>query len=145
MSKEYYQIYDAYPLLKNPQRYVGSRPLTLRSSYEISFVFKFLDKHSSVLQWKSEDIIIPYEGVDGRVHRYYVDFWMKCKQSDGSIQEYLIEIKPFFQTQPPKKKGKNYDKRLKEYLTNLKKWSAARDYAESQKMKFLILTEKELF
>ena len=144
-QQEFYQIYDAYPYLKNPKKFIGQRPITLRSSYEISFVFKFLDIHPSILQWKNEDVVVLYEGLDGKIHRYFIDFWMKCKTKDNNIKEYLIEIKPSFQTIPPKKKGKNYEKRLKEYLTNLNKWQAAKEFAEQNNMQFLILTEKELF
>ena len=50
-----------------------------------------------------EVIIIPYRSpVDGKVHRYFPDFYIKVTESMGYTKKYIIEIKPKKQTAPPK-------------------------------------------
>lgn len=148
MPNRPYQIQDAFPHLKNPERYVGTRPCTLRSGLEISFVFKFLDVHPSVKKWSSEDIVIPYYyPVDGRRHRYFVDFWMESEGQDGNLYEHLIEIKPKAQTAPPKqpkRKTRKYLADVNEYIKNQAKWQAATLFAERNNMDFKILTESDI-
>jgi hypothetical protein len=93
--------------------------------------------------------VIPYlSKVDGRYHRYFIDLKLKIRGTDGEIKEYIVEIKPFQQTQPPKFPGRQTPRYLKEvetFVTNQSKWEAAELYAKERKMKFVILTEKELF
>jgi len=141
----FYQIYDIYPYLKNPQKYKGYRPITCRSSWEIKFIIRFLDIHPSVLEWSSESIVIPYVNpIDKKVHRYFPDFWMKIKDAEGKIKEYLVEIKPKYQTQPPpqrKRKTKKYLQEVQTYVVNQAKWEAAKKYAKNHNMEFLIITE----
>lgn len=155
MSK-YYQIQDFWKYLKNPHKYVGERPITLRSSWEIKFAI-LLDKHPSVLQWSSESIVIPYKFYDPkrgkeRTHRYFVDFWMKVKEVNGKEKEYLIEIKPYAETiepKKPKRHTKTYSQKCFTFLKNQSKWEATKKYCEYQKLMgrnidFLVLTENEL-
>ena len=138
----FYQIYDIYPYLKNPQKYVGIRPITCRSSWEIKFILNFLDKHPSVLEWSSESLIIHYRNpIDNQIHRYFPDFWVKVKQKDESIKEFLIEIKPKKYTRPPRKNSKRYVEEMKTYVVNQAKWNAAKEFCERNNMEFLIITE----
>jgi len=106
------------------------------------------DKNDNVLEWGSEEIVIPYiSPVDGRVHRYYPDFYVRARTRGGGIEKFIIEVKPKSQTAPPKKqtrKTKKYLTEVKTYAVNEAKWKAARDYCADRKMSFLILTEKEL-
>ena len=47
---------------------------------------------------------IPYVSpVDRRVHRYFPDFIIQVRERTGNIKKYVIEVKPFKQTQPPQK------------------------------------------
>ena len=66
-----------------------------------------LDADKDVLEWSSEEVVIPYRSLfDGQMHRYFPDFWVR--KSDGT---YILEVKPFHQTQPPvpsKKRTKRY-------------------------------------
>ena len=111
-SSKYYQIQDLYPHLTHKERYKGTHPITARSGWEIKFVLNFLDKHASVVQWASESVVIPYLNPnDNKMHRYFVDFWVRVRQEDGKEFEYLIEIKPFKETQKPT--GAKNTRRLK--------------------------------
>lgn len=155
MSSHYYQIYDFWKFLKHPEKYKGRRPITMRSSWEMKFAL-WMDSRSSVLEWNSEDVIIPYDFFDKdkkivRKHRYFVDFWMKALTEDGT-REFLIEIKPLADTKepkPPKKNTRSYNERVYNFLKNQAKWEAARAFCEQQKLlgkniEFQVLTEEDL-
>src|ERR1700756_855964 len=86
----------------NPSKYVGKTPIVYRSSLELTF-FRFLDSHSSVIEWSSESLIIPYYNpLKKRMCRYYPDVVATFKQNDGTIKTEIIEIKPYKQTIEPK-------------------------------------------
>ena len=148
MARRYYQLKDAFSHLKNPQKYKGPRPITLRSGLEINWVMKFLDTHPSVIEWSSENVIVPYYyPVSKRRHRYFVDFWMKVREPDGSIKEYLIEVKPKAQcSQPkiPKRKTRKYLQEVNTYIQNQAKWEAARAYAKRHNMEFKVIVESDI-
>jgi hypothetical protein len=134
---------------RNPQKYSGNvSNIIYRSSWELR-TFEWADMNPSVISWSSEETIIPYVSkVDGRYHRYFIDLKLKIRGTDGEVKDYIVEIKPFQQTQPPKFPGRQTPRYLKEvetFITNQSKWEAAKVYAEERKMKFVILTEKELF
>ena len=59
---------------KNPKKYIGDlRRITYRSSWELH-AFKWCDFNTNVIQWNSEEVVVPYRSpVDGRMHRYFVD------------------------------------------------------------------------
>ena len=108
------------------------------------------DKDPNVLWWGSEETIVPYRSpIDGRLHRYFVDFTVKFKTTDGKTKTALIEVKPLAQTKPPviqesKKKSKKYISEVMTWGVNEAKWKAAKEYCEDRGMDFIILTEKEL-
>ena len=53
----------------------------------------YCDTNNSVLEWGSEEIIIPYLSPwDCRIHRYFPDFYIKIKQKNGFIKRMIIEI-----------------------------------------------------
>lgn len=131
----------------NKSRYKGnSSNVTYRSSWELSYMFK-LDTDTNVLEWSSEEIIVPYRDVNGVVRRYFIDFYVKRKVSDQIITE-LIEIKPYKETIPPVlTEGKKTKTKIREILTwdiNSRKWDAARKYCAKKGWNFRIVTEKEL-
>lgn len=134
--------------VKNPTKYKGnSQDITYRSSWELKFMV-WCDKTANVIEWGSETIVIPYKSpVDNRLHRYFVDFYVKIKERDGGIKKYLIEIKPFRFTIPPVKPERTTKKFLQEvfqYGVNQAKWEQADQYCKDNGMKFLVLTEKDL-
>ena len=47
----------------------------------------YCDTSDAILEWGSEEIIIPYLSPwDGRLHRYFPDFYIKVRQADGSLK-----------------------------------------------------------
>ena len=132
----------------NPQKYKGNPTrIIYRSLWERKFMY-FCDHNESIIQWGSEEVIIPYRcPTDGRVHRYYPDFYIKVKSRSGVISKYLIEVKPKKQTTPPNGKNKRtaaYKRAALTFAKNRAKWDAAQDFCEDRQMKFLILTEDHL-
>ena len=133
---------------KFPEKYKGDpTQIVYRSSWELSVMIK-LDGNPEVIQWSSEELVIPYRcKTDGKIHRYFTDFWVKMKFADQSTKEYIIEVKPKAQTLPPKKPAKINKRYLNEVMTYAKndsKWEAAKDFCKRRGMEFQILTEVEL-
>lgn len=134
-----------------PEKYKGDPTnIIYRSLLERRFMV-YCDTHDSILEWNSEEVVVPYKSpIDNRYHRYFVDFWIRYKSADGTIRASLIEVKPYSQTQEPKKHvGSNKPTRryLNEIMTwgvNQAKWKAAREYCLDRKWEFKILTEKQL-
>lgn len=130
---------------KFPNKYRGDpTKIQYRSSWELQ-VFVYMDKNPDVVLWNSEEVVIPYVSpIDGRRHRYFVDIWMKNRK--GGV--YLIEIKPYSQSKPPKKRNrvtKKYLNEVKTWGVNQAKWIAAKAHCEERGWTFKVLTEKELF
>jgi len=118
-----------------------------RSLWEKKFMV-WCDKNENVIEWGSEEIIIPYiSPVDRRVHRYFPDFYVRARTRNGRFEKYIIEVKPKAQCAPPKRpkrQTRKYITEVKTYGVNQAKWKAATEYCKDRNMKFLILTEKEL-
>lgn len=133
---------------KNIHKYRGNvRNIIYRSSWELKFM-KYCDFSSHILEWGSEEIVIPYRSpIDRRIHRYFVDFYVMVKDSQGIISKYLIEIKPKRQTTPPPKpqrQSKKYLYETLEYVKNQAKWESATEFCLDRGWKFMILTEDQL-
>jgi hypothetical protein len=109
---------------------------------------KYLDTHPNIIEWGSENVIIPYYSpAEKKTRRYFVDFYAKVRTIDGEHKKYIIEVKPAEQCKPPrkpKKQTQGYIKKLKSYVMNQAKWKAARKWAEKRGWEFVIITEKEL-
>lgn len=134
--------------LINPHKYDGNPTnVVWRSLWERKYM-KYLDLNDNILEWSSEEIFIWYKSpVDGKPHRYFPDFFVKEKKSDGTIKKYLVEIKPKRQTTPPtkpKRQTKKYISEVYEYAKNQSKWEAAREWCLDRGYDFIILTENEL-
>jgi hypothetical protein len=132
-----------------PSKYKGDpNNIICRSSWERKFCY-YCDHNENILEWGSEEFWIPYlSPVDNRVHRYFPDFIIKVKESNGQIKTYVIEVKPKKQTQPPKKKTratKSYIFECKTYAVNQAKWKAADEFCKDRLIEFKIITEEELF
>ena len=133
---------------RNINKYRGDyRNIIYRSSWEKVFM-RYCDKNSNILEWGSEEIIIPYRSpLDQRIHRYFPDFYIKVRDNSGKLKKYVIEIKPKKQCIEPKvqkRKTKKYIREVMEYAKNQAKWDAARDYCADRKYEFKILTEDNL-
>tara|TARA_B100000035_G_scaffold54587_1_gene43000 strand:- start:203 stop:637 length:435 start_codon:yes stop_codon:yes gene_type:complete len=132
----------------NRHKYKGDPTnIIYRSLWERKFMV-WCDKNVNVLEWGSEEIVIPYiSPVDGRIHRYFPDFYVRARTRSGGTQKFIIEVKPKIQCAPPKRpkrQTKKYITEVKTYGVNQAKWKAAREYCKDRRMEFLILTEKEL-
>lgn len=132
----------------NPEKYSGDvNNIIMRSSWETKFA-NWCDKNPAIVRWSSEETVIPYIcPTDNKLHRYFIDFKIRVKQTNGSEKVYLIEIKPIRQTVPPIFPGKRTKKYLVEsygFIKNQAKWEAARKWAKDRNYEFKILTEKEL-
>ncbi len=131
-----------------PRKYKGDPTnIVYRSLWERKFMV-YCDKNQNILEWASEEIAIPYRSpVDNRVHRYFPDFYMKVKETNGNIKNYVIEVKPAKQTKPPKKpkrQTKGYIREAYEYARNQAKWKMAKEFCADRQWEFKVVTEKEL-
>ena len=132
----------------SPHKYKGDPTnITFRSLWERKFMV-YCDSNANVLEWASEEIAIPYVSpVDQKSHRYFPDFYMKVKETDGAIKKYVIEVKPLKQCSPPKKpkrQTKGYIREAFEYAKNQAKWKEAREWCADRQWEFKVVTEKEL-
>lgn len=131
-----------------PEKYIGDvNKITFRSSWE-RIVMNFLDQQPTIIRWQSEEQQIPYRSpVDGRMHRYILDFSFWSNTPDG-IKKFMVEVKPKKQVLKPSKTGSESDasfqERIKEWLINDAKWKAARIVAERDGSQFVILTEEQI-
>ena len=131
-----------------PRKYKGDPTnIIYRSLWERKFMV-YCDKNDNILEWASEEIAIPYRSpIDNRVHRYFPDFYMKVKETNGRIKNYVIEVKPAKQTIPPKKpkrQTKGYIREAYEYARNQEKWKMAKEFCADRQWEFKVVTEKEL-
>jgi hypothetical protein len=108
----------------------------------------YLDEHKDILNWSSEEIIIPYRSpVDGKIHRYFPDFKVTKINKEGKKETAIIEVKPASQTKPPERQNKvtrRYITEVKTWGVNEAKWKAAQSYCSDRGWFFHIFTEKEL-
>ena len=131
-----------------PKKYKGNPSnIIYRSLWERKFCI-YCDKNENILEWSSEEIALPYRSpLDNKIHRYFPDFYIKVRETNGSIKKMLIEIKPKKQCVEPKvqkKKTKGYIYEVKEYVRNQAKWEAAKEFCEDRQWEFKILTEDQL-
>jgi len=128
MSKRMQSLKGKYTL-KNRDKYIGNpKSIVYRSMWERKFML-YCDKTPEVLEWSSEEIAIPYHFKD-KDRNYYPDFYIKFIAEDNSIEESVIEIKPYYQ---------------RGYGQNVAKWKSARKYCAERNYTFKVLTERELF
>ena len=121
--------------------------IVYRSLWEFKFM-KYCDSNTNILEWGSEEIVLPYRSpIDNKVHRYYPDFYIKVRETNGKVKRYIIEIKPQKQTIMPKKQKKQtrgYMKEVYEYAKNQAKWKAADEFCKDRLWEFKVMTEREL-
>jgi len=137
---------------RNPKKYLGDPTnIIYRSGWELKLM-STLDKHPSVTGWSSEEVIIPYRSpIDGKVHRYFMDFYVEQINSAGKKEIKLIEVKPAAQCKQPKVQNTKGNKPTKRYINEVKtwginqaKWAAAEDFCLNRGWHFQIFTENEL-
>ena len=134
--------------VKNIGKYKGDAGrVTYRSGLELRFM-NYLDRHQDVLEWSSEEVVVPYRSpLDSKLLRYFVDFYVKRRTRDGNIEIALVEIKPKYQCGPPVAKSRKTRRFIMESRTwaiNKTKWDAASDFCARRGWKFIVLTEKDI-
>jgi len=133
----------------NPDKYKGDAGnIVYRSSWELNFM-KYCDSRDEILSWQSEEKCIwYYDPVAKKKRRYFPDFMIQYKRSDGIIVEEVVEIKPARQVKGPpvnpKRKTQSWTREVMTYVTNQAKWKAASSWAEDRGMNFRLLTEKDV-
>jgi len=129
--------------MKNPEKYVGNKMPTYRSSWEWSFM-NFCDNNDSVVKWASEAVQIPYrDPLTERQTVYVPDFFIQYVDKNGRMLLELIEIKPASQT-ILERVGKNKFNQA-QFVKNQAKWAAASAWCKQQGLKFRILNENDIF
>jgi len=135
--------------IKNSQKYKGNPSnIIYRSLMELRFM-KWCDSSEKILQWSSEEVVIPYiSPIDNKRHRYFPDFLIQTAKG-----WFLIEVKPQIESRPPKKKlvenlnlkkKRRYMKSVRTWLVNEAKWNAAKKVCAVEGWTFEIFTEKQL-
>jgi len=133
----------------NPKKYIGnSSQIIYRSLWERKLMV-YCDRNDNIIEWGSEEVIVPYRSPwDGKIHRYFPDFYMKVKQTNGTYKKFIIEVKPKAQckepNKTPKRKTRKWYKEVQTWGINQAKWKSATDYCENRGMEFKILTEDHL-
>jgi len=129
--------------LKNPDKYVGTKTPTYRSSWEFAFM-KFCDEHPHVSKWASEAIRIPYRNPLTGKHTIYVpDFFIAYADAKGKQNVELIEVKPANQTFR-ENLGKSRANQA-HYVVNQAKWMAARAWCKQKGIFFRVINEGDIF
>jgi hypothetical protein len=75
-----------------PQKYKGDPTnIIYRSLWERRFM-SYCDLNENILEWGSEEISLGYRSpIDGKIHRYFPDFYIKVRENNGKIQKYNKE------------------------------------------------------
>ena len=133
----------------NPKKYKGNSSQVIYRSLCERKVMVYCDRNDKIIEWGSEEVIIPYRSPwDGKIHRYFPDFYMKVEQKSGNVKKFLIEVKPKSQCKSPvknpKRKTRNWYKQVKAWGINQAKWKSAEEYCKDKGMEFKILTEDHL-
>lgn len=130
-------------IMKHPEKYVGLKTPTYRSSWEWSFM-NFCDTNPNVFKWASEAINIPYrDPLSGRQTIYVPDFFIQYVDKNRTMHVELLEIKPASQT-ILERVGKNKQNQM-QFVKNQAKWQAATAWCKQQGIKFRVLNENDLF
>lgn len=117
---------------------LNNEPIIYRSSYEKKFIY-WLENNKTIKYWGSECFFINYTSIiDGKIHRYFPDYFIEF--IDGT--KMVVEIKPYNQTHKPINENNIWAN--KEYMKNISKWKAAKEYCDARGYKFKILTENTI-
>jgi len=129
--------------MKHPEKYVGTKTPTYRSSWELTFM-NFCDNNPAIMKWASEAIQIPYrDPLTNKQTVYVPDFFIQYLDKKNKMLVELIEIKPASQT-ILERVGKNKYNQA-QFVKNQAKWAAASHWCKQQGIRFRILNENDIF
>ena len=108
----------------------------------------YCDHTEKVVEWSSEEIAIPYRSPkDNRYHLYFPDFYMKVRNTNGSIQSYLVESEPKAQVEGPQSSSKE-DQTIpnggRDLCHQPSEMGSSERILQGQLWQFKIITEREL-
>lgn len=130
-------------VLKHPDKYVGNRSPTYRSSWEWA-VMNMCDNNPAIAKWASEAIKIPYRcPLTGKQTIYVPDFFVNYIDKNGKQHAEVWEVKPASQA-IREKVGKNKMNQA-HYIKNMAKWEAARAWCSQQGIMFRVISENDIF
>lgn len=129
--------------LKNPEKYIGINSPIWRSSWEHAVMQK-LDTHPAIDKWASESIRIPYRNpLTGKITTYVPDFFVSYIDKNNQKFVELWEVKPEKQAFRESVGKSKVDQA--QYIVNMAKWEAAREFCRQRGIHFRIITENDLF
>lgn len=115
---------------------VKDEPIIYRSGLELQFI-NFCENNPKITHWASEPIKIEYfNRMKDKISNYFPDYIIENYKGEKTI----VEIKPFNQTIKPSPVDSLWLK--EQWVQNVDKWTAAKQFAEENNMKFIIITEK---
>lgn len=142
---------------QNPSKYKSlEKKIIYRSSLERKFC-EFCDLSPKVIGWASEAFSIPYlhpfkKDNNGKniTNNYYPDYYMEIQLNDGTIDHYVVEVKPISMIVRPPLLRKNasqsqkssYNYKLKAIIINRTKANAAEQWCKKRGWKFTFITEQ---
>jgi len=128
--------------IQNPQKYVGNKTPTYRSSWEFAFM-QFCDNNPNVLNWASEAVHINYRNpLTGKNTIYVPDFLITYQDANGQQRAELVEIKPRKETTL---EGARNIRDQASAILNMAKWEAARAWCRANNLTFRVVTEDMIF
>lgn len=134
-SKFHQGVVDSHKLRK----YFDScknEPVIYRSGLEYQFI-QFCENSPTVAKWASEVLKIPYYSrLDGKECNYYPDYVIENSKGVRCV----VELKPYNQTVKPDMTDSNWLK--EQWIKNVDKWNAAKEFCDKNGLKFIIITEK---
>lgn len=145
-SKNRSRFTQGYYIPKNPGKYIGDiTKIRFMSSWELK-THQFLDGNPNVIRWSSETIAIPYiKPTDGRIHKYFPDYYVEYKNTRGELVKEILEVKPAAQTRKSRTNSKHKLYEDVTFAINTAKWKAAQHFCEKHGLRFRIITEKSIF
>lgn len=146
MSKNKSKFTQGLYIPKNPEKYIGNiNKIRFMSAWELE-THQFLDNNPNVVRWSSETIAIEYiKPTDGKLHKYYPDYYVEYKNQHGELIREIIEVKPKAQTSAPRGGRKVSLYEATTWAVNKAKWNAAARFCAKHGILFRIVTEKKIY
>jgi hypothetical protein len=128
---------------KNAEKYIGKHKPKYRSGWEMTMMM-FLDNNSSILQWASEPLYIPYiHPLTGKRANYIPDFLVIYENKYGQKKAELVEIKPKKQSLIESRTASAKDRAI--VAINHAKWKAAAEFCKRSGLVFRVINEDHIF
>jgi hypothetical protein len=141
---KYKSAYQGYYNIINKDKYINKESVVAyRSLLEKKFIV-FCDLSDKVHKWCYEPFDIEYFSIyDRKKHRYVIDFYVEFLNED-KILPTIIEVKYKKEIMMPQKTKniKKYNEELEVFLKNASKIDAAKNFAKSNDINFLIVDEE---